>query len=150
MSVAKPFLLALVCDDVGLERVRELVGVNATGLPFNALQAVEASPHGRTNPMVNPGAIATTSLLPGASAEERWARLGDGLGRFAGRTLRLDEATLESALATNHRNRAHANLLTSLGALEGDPAEAVELYTRQSCVAPMTWRSWGPRWRTAG
>ena len=55
--------------------------------------------------------------------------------RFAGRELHLDDATLESARATNHRNRALANLLTSLGALEGDPADAVELYTRQSCLA---------------
>ena len=85
--------------------------------------------------MVNPGAIATTSLVSGASAEDRWARIAEGLARFAGRELHLDEATLESARATNHRNRALANLLTSLGALEADPAEAVELYTRQSCVA---------------
>ena len=135
MSVAKPFVLALVCDELGLDRVRELVGVNATGLPFNAVGAVEGSPQGRTNPMVNPGAIATTSLVSGASAEDRWARIADGLARFAGRELHVDDATLESARATNHRNRALANLLTSLGALEGDPAEAVELYTRQSCVA---------------
>ena len=68
MSVAKPFVLALVCDELGLDRVRDMVGVNATGLPFNAVPAVEGSAQGRTNPMVNPGAIATTSLVPGASA----------------------------------------------------------------------------------
>ena len=135
MSVAKPFVLALVCDDLGLDRVRDLVGVNATGLPFNAVPAVEGSAQGRTNPMVNPGAIATTSLVTGASFEERWARIRDGLGRFAGRELHLDDATLASARATNHRNRALANLLTSVGALEGDPADAVDLYTRQSCLA---------------
>jgi len=135
MSVAKPFVLALVIDDLGLDRVREVVGVNATGLPFNAIQAVERSPQGRTNPMVNPGAIATTSLVGGASADRRWAKIADGLSRFAGRALTLDEPTLESALATNHRNRALANLLTSLDALAGDPGEAVDLYTRQSCLA---------------
>jgi glutaminase len=135
MSVAKPFVLALVCEDLGLDRVRELVGVNATGLPFNAVQAVERSPRGRTNPMVNPGAIATTSLVGGSSVDARWERIATGLGRFAGHELRLDEATLASARATNHRNRALANLLTSLGAIDGDPAEAVDLYTRQSCLA---------------
>lgn len=135
MSVAKPFVLALVVEDVGLARVRDLVGVNATGLPFNATQAVERSPGGRTNPMVNPGAIATTSLVRGASVEVRWERIAAGLDRFAGHPLGLDEATLESARATNHRNRALANLLTSVDALVGDPADAVELYTRQSCVA---------------
>lgn len=135
MSVAKPFVLALVCDELGLDRVRDMVGVNATGLPFNAVPAVEGSAQGRTNPMVNPGAIATTSLVPGPSLEDRWARIRDGLGRFAGRELQVDDATLASARATNHRNRALANLLTSVGALEGDPADAVDIYTRQSCLA---------------
>jgi glutaminase len=135
MSIAKPFVFALVCDTVGLEEVRRRVGVNATGLAFNSASAVERDPHGRTNPMVNPGAIATTSLVPGADVEERWQRVLDTLSRCAGRHLDLDEGILESARATNHRNRALANLLTGFGALAGDPAEAVEIYTRQSCLA---------------
>jgi glutaminase len=64
MSVSKPFVFALVCEALGAETVRERVGANATGLPFNSLGAVEQSPDGRTNPMVNAGAIATTSLVP--------------------------------------------------------------------------------------
>jgi glutaminase len=32
---------------------------------------VERGPDGRTNPMVNAGAIATTSLAPGSSQDER-------------------------------------------------------------------------------
>jgi glutaminase len=62
MSVSKPFVFALVCQDLGAEEARERLGVNATGLPFNSLAAVERGDDGRTNPMVNPGAIATTSL----------------------------------------------------------------------------------------
>lgn len=135
MSIAKPFVLALVCDTVGLEEVRRRVGVNATGLAFNSAAAVERDPHGRTNPMVNPGAIATTSLVPGDDVEERWQRVLDTLSRCAGRPLELDDDILDSARATNHRNRALANLLTGLGALQGDPAEAVEIYTRQSCLS---------------
>ena len=135
MSIAKPFVFALVCDTVGIEEVRRRVGVNATGLAFNSASAVERDPHGRTNPMVNPGAIATTSLVPGADVEERWHRVLETLSRCAGRPLDLDEATLESARATNHRNRALANMLTAVGALDGDPGEAVEIYTRQSCLS---------------
>jgi glutaminase len=67
MSVAKPFVFALVCAVVGPQPLRRRLGVNATGLPFNSLAAVENSPDGRTNPMVNPGAIATASLVPGTS-----------------------------------------------------------------------------------
>jgi len=135
MSIAKPFVFALVCDTVGIEDVRRRVGVNATGLAFNSASAVERDPNGRTNPMVNPGAIATTSLVPGADVEERWHRVLDTLSRCAGRPLDLDADTLDSARATNHRNRALANLLTGLGALHGDPGEAVEIYTRQSCLS---------------
>ena len=135
MSVAKPFVFALICQAVGVDAIRRLVGVNATGLPFNSVRAVEQSPSGRTNPMVNPGAIATTSLTPGSSLEDRWRFILDGLSRFAGRELRLDDEVLASALDTNHRNRALAALLKSLGGLAGDPDEATELYTRQSCLS---------------
>ncbi|HQY33881.1 glutaminase A [Actinotalea sp.] len=135
MSVSKPFVFALACEAVGTAQVRRLVGVNATGLPFNSAQAVERARDGRTNPMVNPGAIATTSLVPGSSREDRWDRLVRGLSRFAGRPLELDHDTLASARATNFRNRALAMLLQEAGALSGDPLDAVDLYTLQCCLA---------------
>lgn len=135
MSVAKPFVFALVCDLIGSDRVRDLVGVDATGLAFNSAVAVERSADGRTNPMVNAGAIATTSLFPGAALEDRWTRLAEGLSLFAGRRLVLDEDVLGSARATNVRNRALSLLLADAGAIHGDPLEATELYTRQSCLS---------------
>jgi glutaminase len=135
MSVAKPFLFAMACEAHGIDVVRRRVGVNATGMAFNSAHAVERDPHGRTNPMVNPGAIATTSLVPGVGVDERWGVVHEALSRFAGRHLEMDEDTLRSALDTNHRNRGLANVLASVGALEGDPEEAVEIYTRQSCLA---------------
>src|SRR4029450_5760811 len=96
--------------------------------------AVERGPDGRTNPMVNAGAIATASLAPGGSQDERWGFLCEGLSRFAGRPLGLDEEVYASASATNHRNRALANLLETYGRLGCDPAAGEDLYTRQSCV----------------
>ncbi|MDO5712361.1 MAG: glutaminase A [Micrococcales bacterium] len=134
MSVAKPFMFALVVQHVGVNEVRRLVGVNATGLPFDSLTAVDRSPGGRTNPMVNSGAIATTSLTPGETPGARWSLLLEGLSRFAGRPLALAEDVFESASATNLRNRAVAAVLHSAGALAGDPAIATDLYTRQSCL----------------
>jgi glutaminase len=134
MSVAKPFVFAAVCATIGPEEIRRRLGVNATGLPFNSLAAVEHGPDGRTNPMVNPGAIATASFAPGESAQDKWAFLQDGLSRFAGRPLELDEDVHASAAATNHRNRALADLLQTYGILGCDPVTAVDLYTRQSCL----------------
>jgi glutaminase len=135
MSVAKPFVFALVCQHRGVEAVRELVGINATGLPFNSITAVDRAPGGRTNPMVNSGAIATTSLVPGETVDARWELIAEGLSRFAGRSLSLDQETYASASETNHRNRALAALLRSLGGLVGSAAEAADLYTRQSCLS---------------
>jgi glutaminase len=131
MSVSKPFVLALVCEALGADEVRRRIGVNATGLAFNSLAAIERSPDGRTNPMVNPGAIATTSLVPGTDTSERWRAIADGLSAFAGRPLELDAEIYASASETNHRNQAAARLLESLGRIYTDPAEAVDLYTRQ-------------------
>jgi glutaminase len=125
MSVSKPFVFALVCERLGPDEMRARVGVNGTGLPFNSLEAVERSPDGRTNPMVNAGAIATTSLAPD------WRFLHDGLSRFAGRELGFDDDVYVSATATNARNQGIARLLESCGRVYRDPAEAVDLYTRQ-------------------
>jgi len=134
MSVAKPFVFALVCESLGPEKARRLLGVNSTGLAFNSLSAIERSGDGRTNPMVNPGAIAATSLVPGATAEAKWEFVRDGVARFAGRPLSLDEEMYASASETNARNQSIARLLESYGRIEGDPAEATDVYTRQSCL----------------
>jgi glutaminase len=84
--------------------------------------------------MVNPGAIAVTSLVPGRNAEERWRFILEGLSGFAGRDLALDDGVYRSASETNHRNQSLARLLQSYERLYADPAEAVDLYTRQSCL----------------
>jgi glutaminase len=131
MSAVKPFTLALVCEELGPAEVRRLIGTNATGLPFNSLSAIERGDGGRTNPMVNSGAIATASLVPGATAEEKWANLHRVLSRFAGRELTIDEEVFASASATNHRNQAIASVLDAVDAIYWDPRETVDLYTRQ-------------------
>jgi glutaminase len=131
MSVSKPFVFALICEALGPESLREKIGANATGLPFNSLTAVEGSPTGRTNPMVNAGAIATTSLTPGKDSKAKWKFIHDGLSRFAGRTLPLNEEVYASATETNFRNRSIAWLLETRNTIYSDPLEATDLYTRQ-------------------
>ncbi|WP_270937150.1 glutaminase A [Falsiroseomonas oryzae] len=131
MSVSKPFVFALVCQEIGPAEARARIGANATGFPFNSAAGIEHMPDGRTNPMVNAGAIATTSLISGADPEARWRRIHEGLSRFAGRELPMNDEVLASARETNFRNRSLAYFLQSLGRIEGDPMEAVDLYTRQ-------------------
>lgn len=139
MSVSKPFVFALVCQALGAEEARQRLGVNATGFPFDSVVAVELNADGRTNPMVNAGALAATSLAPGETAEEKWRFLRDGLSRFAGRELTLNEEVYASASQTNHRNQAIARLLWSYDRLGFEPAETTDLYTRQ-CSLDVTAR----------
>jgi glutaminase len=135
MSVSKPFVMALVCQAIGWEAVRSRVGANATGMAFNSVAAIEASADGRTNPMVNSGAIATSSLVPGDGPEARWQFVLEGLSRFAGRDLSVDEEVYLSASETNFRNRSIVQFLHSRGRVYCDPAEALDLYTRQCALS---------------
>lgn len=133
MSVAKPFTFALVVAHLGAARAKAELGVNATGAAFNAVEPVLAG-DGRTNPMVNAGAIAACSRLPGACGAEQWAHLIDGLSSFAGRRLGVDEDLYQDVMATNVRNRELTAALAGRGLLAGDPNDALELYSKQSCV----------------
>ncbi len=134
MSVAKPFTFALVCAAIGADEVRAKLGLNATGLPFNSIMAVELHPRRLTNPMVNSGALGMVSLTPGDTAEAKWQFILAGLSRFAGRPLVLDEQIYASASANNYRNRAIARLLYDYKRLYFDPTATTEVYTRQSCI----------------
>src|SRR3954462_5202629 len=55
MSVSKPFLFALICEQIGADKAREKLGANATGFAFNSVAGIERTADGRTNPMVNAG-----------------------------------------------------------------------------------------------
>ena len=133
MSVSKPFVFAAVCQAIGAEQAREKLGANATGLPFNSLAAIENG-DGRTNPMVNAGAIATTSLAPGATADAKWDFIYEALSQFAGRPLSLNQEVYASAKGTNFRNQSIARLLQSFDRIYCDPAQATDLYTRQCAL----------------
>ncbi len=130
-SVSKPFVFALVCQAIGEDQAREKLGVNSTGLPFNSVIAIERTPDGTTNPMVNAGAIAATSLVPGETADAKWAFVRDGLSRFAGRELSLNTEVYESEAATNQRNEGIAKMLRAHGRIYFDAIEATDVYTKQ-------------------
>ncbi|MFZ2623659.1 MAG: glutaminase A [Propionibacterium sp.] len=130
-SISKAFVYALVCESIGHGTVLGRVGVNNTGLPFNSVVAVELNDGSPMNPMVNAGAIATCALIPAEDSRQRWTRIREGLSAFAGRPLELDEQVYRSESLTNRRNRALAELLASYGRLDVDPAETVDVYTRQ-------------------
>ena len=137
-SVSKPFLYALICQAIGEREAREKLGVNSTGLPFNSVRAVERADDGLSNPMVNAGAIAATSLAPGDSAEAKWAFIEEGFSRFAGRPLAIDGEVYASEVATNRRNLGIAHLLEEQEGIWFEPEATTDLYTRQCALSVTT------------
>ena len=134
-SISKVFTMALVFEESGEPRIENSIGVDATGQVFNSIVAVEQYKGKEMNPLVNPGAIATTGMVKGASADEVWKKILGMHSACAGRQLGVDEEVYKSEAATNQRNRAIGMLMSAYERFPGDPAQAVDLYTRQCSIA---------------
>lgn len=132
-SISKPLVYGMALEDRGVEQVRRTVGVEPSGDAFNSisLEPVTGRP---MNPMINAGAIATTSLVAGATRQERLDRVMAAMSAYAGRPLEIDESVFESERATGHRNRAIGHMLRNYDILTEDPEAALELYFRQCSV----------------
>lgn len=133
-SVSKPFTAALVMSEQGPAVLKEKIGVEPTGLPFNSKLALEIYKARSVNPLVNAGAIAAVSLVQASSEQERWNKVQQNLSDFAGRPLAVLEKVYESEYTTAWGNRGIANLLYNWGRLYSDPEEALRVYTRECSV----------------
>ncbi|WP_371378888.1 glutaminase A [Thalassotalea aquiviva] len=136
-SISKVFTLALALEQQGADVVVEKVGVNATGLPFNSILAIELNKARSMNPLVNAGAIATMSLLNG-DGKSKWQDVSNWYNQFANATLPVLEDVYESESKTNDRNLAIAQLLKAHKRFYGDVAINLDLYTRQCSVGVTT------------
>ena len=133
-SVSKPFTAALVMAQQGPEVVREKIGVEPTGLPFNSKMALEIYDERSVNPLVNAGAIAAVSLVQANYEQERWNLVSQNINDFAGAKLTVLEKVYDSEYTTAFGNRAIANLLYNYERLYSDPEEALRVYTRQCSI----------------
>lgn len=133
-SISKVFSYALALSTHDSAALADTVGVEPSGDPFNSITFDER--HNRPfNPMVNAGALATTSLADGATPEERLDRIVDVMRACAGDDgLHADEETAAAELRGADHNRATAHLMRAHGMIEGDVDELVELYLRQCSV----------------
>jgi glutaminase len=134
-SISKVFTMAQVFEESGEALIENSIGVDATGQVFNSIVAVEQFKGKEMNPLVNPGAIATTGMVKGANADEVWNKILAMHSACAGRQLGIDEEVYKSEAATNQRNRAIGMLMSAYERFPGDPAQAVDLYTRQCSIA---------------
>jgi len=133
-SISKVFTLALAMQELGAEKVFEKVGSEPTGRAFNSPIAVVDMPSHTGNPFVNAGAIATTSLISGNDATEKWNKILSYYGRVAGEKLILIDDVYKSEAATNTGNKALSMLLAKYERIYADPFESVDIYTKQCSV----------------
>jgi glutaminase len=133
-SISKVFTLALAMEELGPDKVFEKVGSEPTGRPFNSpLAVVDMGTH-TGNPFVNAGAIATTSLISGKDATEKWNKILTFYSKAAGEKLVLIDEVYKSEAATNTGNKALSMLLAKYDRIYADPFESVDIYTKQCSV----------------
>jgi glutaminase len=133
-SISKVFTQALAMDSLGPDVFFEKIGSEPTGRPFNSPVAVVDMPTHTGNPYVNAGAIATTSLISGKDANEKWNKILSFYSQVAGEKLSLIDEVYKSEAATNTGNKALSMLLAKYDRIYGDPFESVDIYTKQCSV----------------
>ena len=132
-SSSKPFVYALAIGELGSDVVERHVGFEPSGEPFNAI-SLDATTGRPDNPLINAGAIVTTSLIPGGDPDARFERIHRFLSACAGHPLGVDEAVFRSEHDTGDRNRALAFLARSTGVLGSDVEAATSVYFRQCSI----------------
>ena len=133
-SISKVFTAAKVMQEKGDKFVQEKIGVNATGLPFNSIMAIELHNGSASNPFVNAGAIQSTSWIKAENSKQRWQKIKQNMDDFAGKKLDFNEEVYQSEVNDNKRNQAISKLLDAYGKMGSDPLQATTVYTKQCSV----------------
>ncbi len=137
-SISKVFTLAKVLEEQGPEAIENTIGVDATGMRFNSIVSIELSQKvlggPEMNSLVNPGAIATTSMVKGANRDQIWNSILSFYSDFAGRKLAVNQEVFKSEADTNQRNQAIGYLMYAYGYIKDNPMQATDIYTEQCSV----------------
>ena len=129
-SIVKPLILLLALKDSGVERVRQLVGVEATGKPFDTFNYTDlALRNEHINPMVNAGAIALCTLIKGDTFKEKTERLLQFARKLARNdSIGIDNAVYLSEKATGNKNRALAYMLIAYKMINENVEDMLDCY----------------------
>ncbi len=135
-SIVKAIILLRALEDKGESEVRNLVGVEATGKPFDTFNYSDQdlkSEH--INPMINAGAIALCTLIDGKTYQEKFQRLLDLTRKIASNpNLNVDEDVYTSEKATGNKNRALTYMLKAYGIINEDAEEVLDCYFRACSI----------------
>lgn len=135
-SVSKTIILAMALMDNDWAYVFSKVGMEPSGDPFNSIMKLETDDTKKPcNPMINAGAIVTTSLIKGATLKEKEERMLAFFRKIAKNdNIKINQAVYESEKLTGDRNRAMAYLLKNDGVINGDVEEILDLYFKQCSI----------------
>ncbi|MBD7915248.1 glutaminase A [Clostridium sp. Sa3CUN1] len=135
-SISKIVSLILAIRDNGRENVFKKVDVEPTGMGFNSIVNLEASDSGKPyNPMINAGAIVTTSLIDGKDVNEKLEKILEFMRTVTNNDdISVNERVYLSEKETGNRNRALAYFMKSTGVLDGDVEEILDLYFKQCSI----------------
>ncbi len=131
-SISKPFTYALALQECGLEHVLSKVGVEPSGNAFNAISLDDDGCP--ANPMINAGAIATTSLIKPEADQTVIDKIIAKYNEFSAANLEIDDQVYQSESNTGHRNRAIGFMLRNFDIIEEDPLPILENYFQQCSV----------------
>lgn len=132
-SISKVPTLILATLDNGLEEVFKKVDTEPTGFAFNSILNMQINHRNKpTNPFVNAGAIAITSLVKGKDTEERSARILEFFKKVMGDDgVKLNTEIYLSEKRTGDINRSLAYYMKGNNMIEGDVPDILDTYFRQ-------------------
>ncbi|MDJ1183177.1 glutaminase [Roseofilum casamattae] len=136
MSAIKPFILLYVLEEFGTVEVEKMVGTLPSQMPYNSLEQLEIDEGFPRNPMINSGAIALCSTLPGESAAQKCDRFREWLNEYGSVRLTLNRQLLASVESLpNLRNRALTEKLAESGYLRSSETIALDTYQQVCCLS---------------
>lgn len=131
-SVSKVHTAILALRQYGAQKVLDMIGADATGLPFNSIIAILLENDHPSTPLVNAGAISACSMvLPVGDSDKKWNAIVSNITDLCGSAPQLIDELYKSETATNFNNRSIAWLLKNYGRIYDEPNLSLDLYTRQ-------------------
>jgi glutaminase len=126
-STGKLIPLIGLLEEFGVDEVLKWVKVEPTGDDFASISRLERFGPKPSNPMVNAGAIALCSFIPGIG-EQQFAWLEHWVQKLFNQRLSMNALVFTSEKRTGDRNRALAYLLQSRNNLGKNVTETLDLY----------------------
>lgn len=135
-SISKPLVFLLALIEHGEDVVFEKVGKEPTGDPFNSIIRLETFDERKPlNPFINAGAISVVSLIKGLDNIEKIEKILNFIRLLADNDdIHVDTSVFLSEKVTGDRNRSMIYFLKSIGNIEGNVDEILDLYFMQCAI----------------